>query len=167
MKHLLLPAATLAGVFAAVDSPTRFKAAIARRDLVPWGGYALLHKTCPSATSACGATNCCPDSYTCKGATYDVNRVCCPSSAQASHPRSPCFDRTKLTCRRAQAKTARPPSKPYTPARMRRGPCGATLWVAPSTFAAPAMRLAHTTLVGACSVSRRIFRCRRALYCHR
>jgi len=99
MKHLLLPAAALVGVFAAVNPPTPLKAAVARRDLVSWGGYALRSGTCPSGTSACGTAHCCPNSYTCNGATYGATRICCPSSEQTFPLPSPwvSLGRTKLT----------------------------------------------------------------------
>ncbi|KLU90330.1 hypothetical protein MAPG_09293 [Magnaporthiopsis poae ATCC 64411] len=72
----------LTGPLAAVDPPAPFAAAaIARRDLVSWGGYALLRKNCPSGTSSCDGS-CCPDGYSCSG-DYR-GKVCCPDKTDCS-----------------------------------------------------------------------------------
>jgi hypothetical protein len=73
--YLIATAVALSNAFI---TPRDQNQSLVERDLVSWGGWALLAATCPSGTSACGTTgSCCPTSYTCD--TKASLPICCPS----------------------------------------------------------------------------------------
>ncbi|KAK4161302.1 hypothetical protein QBC43DRAFT_323814 [Cladorrhinum sp. PSN259] len=60
----------------------RHNSLLAIRNLIPWGGVALRHSTCPTGTDKCNS-GCCPTGTGCNTRMVDFP-VCCPDSTDCS-----------------------------------------------------------------------------------
>jgi hypothetical protein len=83
MKALLLLAATAFANATIIPQLQPEERSIFERGLTSWGGWALLATTCPSGTSTCGTSSCCPTNYTCTTGKTSTP-ICCPTSTWLS-----------------------------------------------------------------------------------